>query len=412
MYSRIEKYASSISSEITSHRRALHRIPETAFNEHKTHAYILSALKDIHSEFDSGMKIYVGAAVTGHDTGIIAELFCGPGPVIALRFDIDALAVSEPENDGHLPFSEGFSSLHPGFMHACGHDGHAAIGLACVKICSAFKNSFRGTLRFIFQPAEEGCRGARTIVEMGRLDDADVLLSGHIVGRDYDPSGSCDIIPGVISSLATTKLNVTFKGKSCHASEPENGINVLPAIAFAVMKFTDIPVPKEGRALLNVGRITAGEGRNIIAGSGFLEMETRGSSTELNRYMEQQAVEIIRMCADEYGCRADIDILGSSPCVESSPELCSLSKKLCRLYFSEINSAEAPAVFKASEDVSVMLEHVKAHGGKGIFALFTTDTAAPLHSCFYDFDETILPKASAFLSGLCLALSAGTDFPF
>ncbi|MCF0145438.1 MAG: amidohydrolase [Eubacterium sp.] len=524
MYGILETYASSLRNEALTHRRNLHRIPETAWSEYKTQAYLLQALQEMgftlktehdlidqesdadsepdccaadretgltckseydltgrESETDSepdyntvdseeSLTLTCGYDVTGHETGIVAELHLGRGPVTALRFDIDALSVTEAEDPSHFPFEKEFISRHPGCMHACGHDGHASIGLACAKIFSRFKEELCGTIRLIFQPAEEGCKGARAITDRHWLDEADYFLSGHIVGRDYDPSEQYDVIPGVSASLATTKMDVVFHGKACHASEPSLGINVLPAMASAILELQKIsasafseeenpdshsentaaqnpgnlhlpqaaaamnpenpsltqtgsdenPVSDRSysafcqnheKTLVNIGRIQAGEGRNIIPGIGKMEMETRGSTTELNLCMEKQALDILKKAAENSGCELEVDLLGRAPSVVSSPELCHLVKELCRSRLSDIRCAEEPAVFKASEDVAVMMEKVKEHDGKAIYLLFPTDTTAPLHNNRYDFSEDILIKGALILSAAVFSLNRYSDRP-
>ena len=449
MYRKLEESIFLNREKITADRRALHRIPETAWNEKETQRYLVKRLTEMSGE--DGYRLFTGKCVTGYETGIVAELDC-PGksaagslkdcvadgkktPVIALRFDMDALPVTEPEDGGHLPAAEGFASTHPGTMHACGHDGHMAIGLACAEAFLRFRDAFHGKIRLIFQPAEEGARGAREIVQRGWLDDADCFLAGHIVGRDYheicmenidqekqtDPADGTradeaagsrtdkiDVIPGVSASLATTKLDAVFTGRSCHAAEPEKGLSVLPAMAEAVLALRELQKKRteelqkkreeglpEKRALVNTGRICAGEGRNIIAGSGSMELETRGSTTQLNGDMEENTCRILKECANRYGVEAEITVLGRAPSLESSPELCELSRKICDEKLENVRSGRTPQPFKASEDAPVMLNRVKERGGLGIFFLFPTDTTAPLHNSRYDFSEEILPKAAA-----------------
>ena len=113
-------------------------------------------------------------------TGVIGLLHCGEGPTVAMRFDIDALGVFEESGECHLPAREGFASVNEGFMHACGHDGHAAIGRGVARVLMEIRCRLHGTVKLIFQPAEEGVRGAKAIVEKGHLDDVQYLLGSHI----------------------------------------------------------------------------------------------------------------------------------------------------------------------------------------------------------------------------------------
>ena len=178
MYSFIEKRACELAPVLTRHRRNLHQIPETGWNEKETCSYIAAELRQL------GYEVLLGGPVTGHETGIIASRSCGNGPVSVLRFDIDALPTEEDSTHAHLPAREHFCSRNPGAMHACGHDGHIAIGLGCARIFTELSSRLSGTIRLIFQPAEEGCKGAGAIVERGWLDDASLFLAGHIVRRN------------------------------------------------------------------------------------------------------------------------------------------------------------------------------------------------------------------------------------
>lgn len=392
----IEETAFALSDWIIHHRRNLHKIPESAWTENETTRYLHSELIAMHYTLISG------PSVAGHETGLIAELDCGSGPVTVLRFDIDGLNISEDTDTHHLPNRDGFTSCNAGFMHACGHDGHMAIGLAVAKILSEQRDQLKGTLRLIFQPAEEGCMGAHEIVRNGWLADADYFLAGHIVGREYGQSHTepCDCITGVCGSLATSKINVTFKGVSCHGACPENGASAITALCSSVLAMNGIPRNSKGSTMINIGRITGGEGRNIVAAKASMELEVRGETTDLNQYMEDQALAIMDATARVYGCTADIHIQGKAPSLVSSENLhLQINTLLSR--FQRIGIVTEAERFKASEDAALMMEEVKKHGGSAAFMLFPTDTTAPLHSQNYDFDESILWKAAAVFS--CLA---------
>lgn len=393
----IEETTYKLSDWIISHRRNLHQIPETAWTESKTTAYLARELKTL------GYRVITGEAVAGHSTGLIAELSIEAVPVFALRFDIDGLPVEEEQDLTHTPAAKGFRSRHEGCMHACGHDGHMAIGLATARILVENKDRLHGTVRILFQPAEEGCRGAREVVKQGWLDHVDYFLAGHITGREYGQtaSGPTDCVTGVNGSLATTKINTEFSGHSCHGAYPENGASAITALCNAVLALNGIPRNSGGSTMINIGKISGGEGRNIVAAHASMELEVRGETTELNQYMEDQALHIIDSAARLYGCTADTYIQGNAPSLISSAdfhqEINSLLMKSRNLKIRKEGER-----FRASEDASLMMEAVKKQGGKAAYMLFTTDTTAPLHSKDYDFDESILTKAAAIFSSVVL----------
>ncbi len=395
----IEETALSLSDWTIRHRRNLHRIPETGWQETETTEYLAEELKQM------GYRVIRNAAEGTHTTGLAAELGTSPSPVIVLRFDIDALPVTETSDPSHFPSEKGFSSCHPGCMHACGHDGHMAIGLTAARILAGYRDQLKGTVRILFQPAEEGCRGAKELVSSGWLKDADYILAGHIVGREYGqtPQGPADCVTGVCGSLATTKLEVCFRGQSCHGACPENGASAITALCHSVLALNGIPRNSQGSTMINIGKISGGEGRNIVAAEASMELEVRGETTALNQYMEERAFSMIRASAAMHGCTSEIRITGKAPSLKSSDALHQRINHLMK-QLPSVKIAERGERFRASEDAALLLDTVKEQGGQGVFLLFPTDTTAPLHSCNYDFDEQILTKAAIVFSCITLDL--------
>lgn len=400
----------AFSTEVIRLRRLFHRFPETAWTEVRTTEAIVDYLSQL------GYELWQGEAVSGHETGVVAEICCGGqeddgkenGPLIALRFDIDGLPNQETELAGHKPNKEGFSSEREGFMHACGHDGHIAIGLGCALIFSRIRELLKGRIRLIFQPAEEGCRGARTVVAHGWLDQVDYFLAGHIVPRLYledsrfpkTVTDQWDVLP-VSGSFATTKLNARFTGKSSHGATPEKGVSVIPAMASAILALNGIPRHSEGATRINVGKMWAGEGRNILASQGEMELEVRGETTALNCYMEERAVAILKGQAQVYGCQVDLDILGPCPSLVSSTDFCGrITRILQEQYDGTLQVPSETGVFRASEDAAVMMEHVKEQGGQAAYLLYSADAVASLHKPDYDFEESVLTRAALIVTSV------------
>lgn len=195
-------------TDVVAVRRDLHAHPELGFTEIRTAARVDTALRDLGWDVRSGREVFDAtglpglpeAAVLEHAAGraaaegvpedlvtrfsggctaVVADLRGDrPGPRVALRFDMDALPITEASAGDHPPIRRGFASRHPGVMHACGHDGHVAIGLALAAALST--RDFPGTVRLLFQPAEEGVRGAQPMVAAGVCADVDVLLAVHL----------------------------------------------------------------------------------------------------------------------------------------------------------------------------------------------------------------------------------------
>ena len=250
---------------------------------------------------------------------------------MAMRFDIDALGVIEDTSDEHRPAREGFGSVNAGMMHACGLDGHATIGLGVARILASLKDELHGTVKLIFQPSEEGVRGAKSIVENGHLDGVQYLLGSHVDSlRENDPGL---ITPGSFGSLATTKYDVVFRGCSSHAGgSPHLGKNVMLAAATAVMNLYSIPRHGKGATRVNVGTLHAGSGRNVIADEAKMEIEVRGETTEINEYVSEYALSIPESAAKMHGCTCEIKLMGAANSLNSDQELPQRRKRGCFLH--------------------------------------------------------------------------------
>lgn len=415
----IVKMADELLPEMVAVRRDLHKHAETGWLEMRTSSIIARKLTDLGYQVlvgedvcdkDARMGVpdqavldaqYERAVAQGADpefvpytkggmTGVIGILKCGEGPTVAMRFDIDALGVFEASDDKHRPHTEGFASINTGFMHACGHDGHASIGLGVAKVLMAIKDSLHGTVKLIFQPAEEGVRGAKSIVAKGHLDGVDYVLGNHISQRS-EKAGNANLIPGSYSSLATTKYDVVYTGKAAHAgSSPHLGNNALLAAASAVMNLYAIPRHGKGASRVNVGTLHAGSGRNVIADEAKMELEIRGADTEINDYMTQYATRILENAAEMFGCTCQIKLMGAAESLCSDKILADQVAAVAREIALDPN---ASASGSGSEDYSYMMNRVQQQGGQAVFFRSLTKISGTSHGRYYDFDEQVLSTA-------------------
>ena len=336
-------------------------------------------------------------------TGVIGLLDCGDGPTVALRFDIDALGLSEEHGTGHLPCAEGFSSVNNGVMHACGHDGHTAIGLGVAEILMNLKKHLHGKVKLIFQPAEEGVRGARSIVEHGHLDDVDYVIGNHM----NESQGNYQIGLTSGATLASTKIDIFYKGRAAHAgAAPEKGRNAMLSAATAVLNLQSIPRNGQGGTYINVGTLHAGSGRNVICDSAKLEVEVRGETTALNAYMEDYTRRIAESAGNMHGCSCEIKLMGATESLESSPDMLSYCEKICR---EKLGLSVAPLSSKAggSEDFAYMVNRVRAHGGKGLFFNTLAPCSGGFHTKDFDFPESFLCNGVKVFCGLTYDLLTG-----
>lgn len=420
MVQKIIEYAKQLDEPSRARRRDFHKYPETAWLEMRTSAIIAKKLTELGYEVLTGRDVCLEEARIGvpplHEleehaalalaqgapeayltedvkqgfTGVIGILHCGDGPVAALRFDIDALGLIEDETENHRPFAEGFSSRNRGMMHACGHDAHAAIGLGTAEVLMKIREHLHGTVKLIFQPGEEGARGARAIVAHGHLDDVDYFAGTHVAPTNGPDDG--DVTPGTWGSLATTKYDAHFYGQSAHAGGfPEAGKNAIVAAANAVLNLNGIPRHSGGITRINVGTIQGGTGRNVIPDHAQIQFEVRGETTELNRYMDEQARRICQAAADLAGCRCELVLQGAAESQHSDEDFLEavagfLGQDLPHLKISTCKNAQN----WGSEDISLMMNRVQEHGGKATYMRSMTDMASAQHTTLFDMDEKVL----------------------
>lgn len=378
-----------------------------------------------------------------HRTGIVAILDTKrEGKTKAFRFDMDALTVAESMDVDRVPVKEQFVSQYQGVCHACGHDGHMALGLTfaeylaeqvkqkqhgnlehcvenqvkqhgrsidCVDRTSAGEaisngnvSKFNETIAdlsgsvagkicgrymFIFQPAEEGVRGAFAFRHQWNVGKIDELYCCHI---GFAPEDT--FVAGAKGFLATSKFDVTFTGKSAHAGlAPERGRNALLAAAKATMDMQVFPRPKTGITRLNVGKMEAGEARNTIPAHAKMIVETRGETGELNTYMKEQALSCIERAAKEYGVTYEVQFQGESVSAASDE---ALSQKVLAVAKSTGCFLDYMLTkdFGASDDGAVFMDMVEQQSGKAVYMLLGTRIRGLHHESVFDFDESVLDK--------------------
>jgi len=420
----ISLFVAEIEEQLKLWRREFHKFPEASWTEYRTACEVVKNLETMGYEVLWGPSVVSAEArmglppqeileqswqralkqgadpkiintMQGGFTGVLG-LFktCRPGPTVALRFELDALEIAESDAESHYPFREKFSSLNPGIMHACGHDGHLAIGLGVAKILIKLKEHLAGTIKLIFQPAEEGVRGAQSMVEAGVLDDVDYFISGHI-GLGVNNIG--EIVCGSEGFLDTSKYDVEYIGSSAHAGHnPENGKNALLAAATAIINLHAISRHGQGSSRVNVGTLNSGNGRNLIPSWAKYTLETRGETEEINKYMVEKAKRIIQGAAEMYDVSFNIRKMGSAHGAVSNDQLISLVAKTLD-DISDVKKVHLKKQFTASEDVTNMMRLVQDKGGLATYLLFGSEITGGHHQGNFDFDEKVLPIATRVL---------------
>ena len=428
----IRQQVLGLTPSITALRRDLHQRPETAWTEYRTAAMVARHLLDL------GYAVRMGADAVCADarlappsatvcaaerqraiqegaepalvarmgeglTGLWGDLHCpGPeensphdGPVVALRFDMDANGIAECAAADHRPAREGFASLRRAAMHACGHDGHTAIGMGVAAILTTLRRQLHGTVRLIFQPAEEGGQGGRPMCEAGALDGVDVLFGLHL-GIRAERIGQ--LVCGTSHFLATTTFEMHFAGQAAHAGMlPQEGRNALLAACAAVQAMHAISRHSDGASRINVGQLHADGAPNVIPAHAWLAGETRGLTSEIDQFMMREVERMGDAAARMWNCDLHARRISQCPSGSSSPELVARVAEVARstgLFTDIIPSRE----FWASEDFTWMLNRVQEQGGQGTYIQLGTERPAGHHADRFDFDEAALAHGMELLT--------------
>lgn len=406
-------------------RRDMHRFPELGFLEYRTAAKAAARLSALGWKVKAGPEVMVEsemlgrpsadaiaaaqqaalengapaewvARMPGGQTGVVAELTRGEGPVLALRFDIDALPVVETQADGHAPNRDGYRSIHADRMHACGHDGHTAIGLAVAARLAQPASAWQGTLRLIFQPAEEGGRGAWPMVQSGLLDDVDHFYAAHL---------GCLLPSGQIAAEATgflysTKIDVTYRGIAAHAAMgPQDGRNALLAGASAAMALYGISRHAQDSTRVNVGRMVAGTGRNIIPDLCQMMIEVRGASAETLAFMEKRAYDILAGAAAMHDVTLETEIMGRSAGITQSPDAVDRVAEVAARTEGTAKVLRGWPI-GGGDDATFMMQRVQDRGGSAAYFLIGCDIPAVHHAVDFDIDEAALDHGVALFTNL------------
>lgn len=317
----IDAHSKAVQKQLVEWRRHLHRHPELGNREFKTAAYIVEQLKDL------GVEIKTGVA----KTGVVAILRGGkPGPVIALRADMDALPVKERVN---VPYASTDSSVYGSnkvaVMHACGHDAHVAMLLGTARVLSSMKKDIAGTVKFIFQPSEEGAPegeegGAALMVKEGVMDNpkVDVVFGMHI--ESWIPAGDLQYKSG--SFMASADLfTIKVKGKSSHGSQPWLGVDPISISAQIIEGLQNIVSRQmdltKAPAVITVGKINSGVRFNIIPEEANME----GTIRTLDSKMQVDIHERIRLTATKIAeasnASAEVNFYNKTLVTYNTPEL-------------------------------------------------------------------------------------------
>ena len=366
-----------MSASVTTHRRALHRIPELDNQLPETTAYVRAILE--------ALPCQVFSPITG---SVCAFFDAGKQEAVAFRADLDALPVTEATG---LPYA----SEYPGRMHACGHDGHTAMALALAEFTAEHLAELPRNVLFLFQPAEETTGGARQLCESGVLEHYRVRRIFGLHLWPGLPAGTVASRPGPLMARAN-EVTVTVTGKSVHLSRASEGRDALTAgVAYLQRAYAMVDqLPPEELRVLRFGKMVSGTVRNAVSGQTVLEGSLRTYREETFLFCRQKLRDIGEAVAAETGCGVEVHLNEGYPAVWNQEALYEL---VCgQLGDLAPQTLEAPAL--AAEDFSFYQQQVP-----GVFFFLGTGNTAELHSPEFSFDDaSILPKGVDFLTRLAL----------
>ncbi len=339
-------------------------------------------------------------------TGVIADWDSGKaGPYLLFRFDIDGLAIAESQADDHRPEREGFSQNNGQACHACAHDGHIALGLALAKVI-AQTVELKGRVRLIFQPAEESCRGAYSMVKRGLADGVDYMFGCHL-GLGI-PSGTVGL--ATQGFLASQKFLLDIQGQAAHAaSAPETGKNALLAAAGLALNLHTLTQYGHSKAFLNVGRLEAGRLPNVIPEHAQLEFEIRAADTATIQDLQGKMQAMVQGHCQARDLSWQLEREGYAEALDPAylpaylDQGRTVQQTITKLGFKTLVGPD----FAASEDVVTWMNQVLRQGGQAIHLMLGTDTVTAHHHPAFDFKEEDLAPALEALTS-CVSVLTNT----
>ena len=392
MIDRIRTLAADTLPEVVRLRRAIHRRPELAFQEHETAALIAQTLRDV------GLDVTEGVA----QTGVVAHVVgARPGPTVALRADIDALPITEATGLD-------FASETDGVMHACGHDAHTAMLLGAARILHSLRADLAGTVRLVFQPSEEKAPGgARVMIEAGVLAEMDghagpdAIFGQHVFPEL--PSGTLGVRGGAFMASAD-EIYLTIRGRGGHAAAPEHLVDavlvqahVLTALQSVISRNRPPGVP----SLLSFGKVTADGATNVLPDT----VEIEGTFRSMDEDWRARAHGLIRRTAEHtaqaFGATCEVEVRDGYPALVNDAALAA-SVRACAVALVGPDRVIDLPMWYASEDFSFYTQQIP-----GCFSVLGVGNEAEgithgLHTPRMTVDEAALETGTAFLAALAV----------
>lgn len=374
--SQIRPEIQALQSQLVQWRRGFHQQPELAFQENLTSNFVISKLQEW------GIPHQTGVA----QTGVVALIEGGkPGKVLGIRADMDALPIEE---ENQVPYR----SQHEGIMHACGHDGHTAIALGTAYYLWHHRQEISGTIKIIFQPAEESPGGAKPMIEEGVLKNPDVeaIIGLHLWNNL--PLGTMGVKDGPLMA-AVELFKCQIQGKGGHGAMPHqttDAVVVSTQIVNALQTIVSRNVDPTNSAVVTVGELKAGSAMNIIADSAYLSGTVRYFNSALENYIGQRVEDIIAGVCQSHGASYDLNYWRIYPPVINDSRVADLVRSVANTIVETPTGVVPECETMGGEDMAFFLQQVPGC----YFFLGSANPELglnyPHHHPRFDFDETAL----------------------
>jgi amidohydrolase len=353
-------------------RRDLHRIPETAYTEKKTSAYVAEYLNREGLEVQTGIATY----------GVVALLKTGrPGPTLLIRADMDALPLTEETG---LPFA----STHAGVMHACGHDAHVAMALAAATVLNRIKDGLNGTIKFLFQPAEEGPGGAKPMIDAGVLENpkVDYAIGCHVWPEI--PEGTIGVRSGPFMA-AMDRFDIKIIGRGGHGAMPHMCVDALEVgtqVVSALQRISSRLINPQEPVVVTVGMFHAGTAFNIIPAEAKLSGTTRTFNLDIWNSWAERLEKVVRGVCESMGAEFELAFAKGYPPTINDDSMAEVVRRCAQKVVGEDNVVE-PERTMGGEDMSYILQQ-----SKGCFYALGVGRQefTPVHNPRFDFNEDVL----------------------
>ena len=365
--------------------RALHRRPELAHQERETNAYLRARLDELGIPYRAPADNITVALIEGG----------GEGPCVGLRCDTDALPVREETG---LPFA----SEREGVMHACGHDAHMTIGLGAARLLRENRDRWRGRAKLIFQPAEEGERGADEVIRTGLVDDVDVFFAIHV----WSPYGSGTLHAAPVKvSAAVDMFTIRVSGRGGHGATPEQCADALvaaSALVGALQTAVSRGVSPMEPAVITIGSFHAGSVGNIIAQEAELKGTLRALDEATRCRLEAQLERIAHATAEAHGCVATVENIRVSDVVENDEKAAAIARA-CALRLAPAEKVGGQSAMMLGDDFANYTRIAPGCYAQVGIADEAAGTCAAHHNGRFRVDERVLPLSAAWMAAFVRA---------